>query len=45
MIIYVDREPAADFADRLEAFLCDRSAQTQCERYGDTNVRVLATLD
>jgi hypothetical protein len=44
LIVHIDRERAADLADRVEAFLRDHGAQTQRERHADTDIRVLATL-
>jgi hypothetical protein len=45
LIVHIDRERAADLADRVEAFLHDHGAQTQRERHADTDVRVLATIE
>jgi hypothetical protein len=45
LIVHIDREQAADLADRVEAFLRDHGAQTQRERHASTDIRVLATLD
>ena len=45
LIVHIDRERAADLADRVEAFLQGHGAQTQRERHASTDIRVLATLD
>ena len=45
LIVHIDREQAADLADRVEALLRDHGAQTQRERHTSTDIRVLATLD
>ena len=45
LIVHIDREQAADLADRVEAFLHDHDAHTQRERYSDTDIRVLTSLD
>jgi len=44
LIVHIDREQAADLADRVEAFLRDHGARTQRERHADTHIRVLAIL-
>ena len=45
LIVHIDREEAANLADRVEAFLRDHGARTQRERHADTEIRVLATLE
>ena len=45
LIVHIDREQAADLADRVEAFLRDHGAHAQRERYSDTDIRVLTSLD
>ena len=45
LIVHIDREQAADLADRVEAFLQDHGAQTQRECHASTDIHVLATLD
>ena len=45
LIVHSDREQAADLADQVEAFLRDHGARTDRERYADTDVRVLATIE
>jgi hypothetical protein len=45
LIVHIDREQAADLADRVEAFLRDHGVRTQRERHADTDIRVLATLE
>ena len=45
LIVHIDREQAADLADRIEAFLRDHGARTERERHTDTDIRVLATIE
>ena len=45
LIVHVDWENADTLADDIEAFLQEQGAQTQRERYSDTDIRVLATID
>ena len=45
LIIHTDWEQPAGLASRLEAFLHDNGVRTQRERHGNTNIRVLATLE
>ncbi len=45
LIVHIDREQAADLADRVEAFLRDQGARTERERHADTDIRVLATIE
>lgn len=45
LIVHIDREQAAELADRVEAFLRDHGAHTQRERYDDSDIRVLATFE
>ena len=45
LIVHIDREQAAEVADRVEAFLRDHGAHTQRERHADTDIRVLATIE
>ena len=45
LVVHIDREQAAELADRVEAFLRDHGAHTQRERHADTDIRVLATLE
>ncbi|WP_273836907.1 hypothetical protein [Halococcus sp. PRR34] len=45
LVVHIDREQAADLADRVEAFLRDHGAHTQRERHADSDIRVLATLE
>jgi hypothetical protein len=45
LIVHIDREQAADLADRVEAFLRDHGARTERERHADTDIRVLATIE
>jgi hypothetical protein len=45
LIVHINREQAAELADRVEAFLHDHGARTERERHADTDVRVLATVE
>ncbi|MDS0280239.1 hypothetical protein NDI85_20855 [Halomicroarcula sp. S1AR25-4] len=45
LIVHVEREDADTLAEEIENFLQERGARTQRERYSDTDVRVLATVD
>ncbi|GAA0474419.1 hypothetical protein MUK72_18985 (plasmid) [Halococcus dombrowskii] len=45
LIDHIDREQAAELADRVEAFLRDHGAHTQRERDDDSDIRVLATFE
>ena len=45
LIVHIDREQAAELADRVETFLRDHGAHAQRERHDDTDIRVLATLE
>ena len=42
LIVHIDRQQPADLAERVETFLHDNGAWTERERYGDTDIRVLA---
>lgn len=45
LIVHVDKDNADVLADRIEEFLRECGARTEQERYSDTDVRVLATVD
>lgn len=45
LIVHVEKEDADTLANKIENFLQERSARTQRERYSDTDVRGLATVD
>ncbi|HET7325234.1 MAG TPA: hypothetical protein VFJ06_12985 [Halococcus sp.] len=45
LIVHIDREQAADLADRVEAFLRNQGARTERERHADTDIRVLITIE
>ena len=45
LIVHIDREQAAELADRVEAFLRNHGARTERERHSETDVRVLATIE
>ena len=45
LIVHVEKEDADALADEIEQFLQKQGARTQRERYSDTDVRVLATVD
>lgn len=45
LIVHVEREDPDALADDIDAFLQERGARTQRERYSDTDVRVLVTVD
>ena len=45
LIVHIDREQAADLADRVEAFLRDHGVRTERERHAATDIRVLATIE
>jgi hypothetical protein len=45
LIVHIGHQQPADLAQRIDAFLRENGARTERERHGDTDVRVLATLD
>jgi hypothetical protein len=45
LIVHIDREQAAELADRVEVFLRDYGARTEREHHADTDVRILATIE
>jgi hypothetical protein len=44
LIVHIDRQQPTDLAQRVEAFLRDHGAQTECEHHSETDIRVLATI-